>query len=209
MERRTRTTGRSKGLLRRAGLGMEASPLAQGFQAIVPWCAPLPRAFDALLVYSSRMAKASARDIFVGSVDRGCGVRFGGAPRGWRHAGRGGGERARPLHRRRHARVRRLGLDGRQSQSRHRDDHTQDRRGQVGACQGAAEHYPLPPRRAHHLRARTLSAMQRPARSQAHARRSRTHHAGGERFDAGWKDAAHSRGGAGGRGARLPRKSRA
>src|SRR6185437_1933493 len=59
MERRTRTTGRSKGLLRRVGLGLETSPLAQGFQAIVPCCAALPRAFDALLVYSSRMAKGA------------------------------------------------------------------------------------------------------------------------------------------------------
>ena len=58
---RTQTTGRSKGLLRRAGLGVEASPLAQGFQAIVPWCAALPRAFDALLVYSSAMVKGAFR----------------------------------------------------------------------------------------------------------------------------------------------------
>src|SRR4029079_14071079 len=55
-ERRTRTTGRSKGLLRRAGLGLEASPLVQGFQAIVPQCAPLPRAFHALLVYCPTIA---------------------------------------------------------------------------------------------------------------------------------------------------------
>jgi len=40
---------------------VEASPLAQGFQAIVPWCAALPRAFDALLVYSSTMVKAAFR----------------------------------------------------------------------------------------------------------------------------------------------------
>ena len=184
MERRTRTTGRSKGLLRRAGLGLEASPLAQGLQAVVPGCAALPRRLRCAFRLQFEDGQYSPRHIFVCLVRRRS-RRFALAAL---LAGDATPGAAEDKERGPCIEDAMLVFDASGSMAGNLNQGIAttiptDQRGAVGARQGAAEHHPLPPRRAHHLRAGAVSAMQRPARSQAHARRRAAHHAGGERVE--------------------------
>ena len=115
------------------------------------------------------------------------------------------------MHRRRHDRVRRLGLDVRgrlglrQRKCRQRSPH---RQGANGDARDFAERDPLSPGRTDHLRLRRLEPMQHPSRSQADAECRRSHHGGDRRLEARRQNAAHRRGRASGRCARLPPQAR-
>ena len=130
-------------------------------------------------------------DACLGRHPRGCGRRTGQGT----------------LHRRRHDRVRCLGLDVRgrlglrQRKCRQRSPYRQGANGDAG---DTAERDALSAGRTDHLRLRRLEPMQHPSRSQADAECCRSHHGGDRRLETPRQDAAHRRGRTSGRGARLP-----
>ena len=170
MERRTRTTGRSKGLLRRAGLGWKLVALAQGLQAVVPGCAGLPRALAALFVYSSRMVGRALRISLSFRSKAVAALALATLLAGAATPGAAEDKERGPC-----TEDAMLVFDASGSMAGNLNQGIATTIPRINEVRSALakvlpSHHPLPPGRAHHLRARAVSAMQCPARSQAHAR---------------------------------------